>query len=76
MGRGLVHAYEMENRQMWSGCIVDNGIFTYLRSFQKIVMDRGEALRVEKFDSLVVESEVPLKDKIVKRYVRIKKIYN
>lgn len=32
-------------------------------------MDRGEALRVEKFDSLVVESEVPLKDKIVKRYV-------
>lgn len=69
VGRGLVHAYEMESKQVWSGCMVDKAIFTFLRSFQKVVMQRDGALRVEKLNSLIIESDVPLKDKTVRSYV-------
>ncbi len=62
VGKGLVHAYELENKQVWSGCMVDNGIFTFLKSFQKIVMQSEAPLRVEKLNSLILKVEVPLKD--------------
>lgn len=69
VGRGLVHAYEMEKIQKWSGCMIDNGIFTFLKSFQKVVMQREPPLCVEKLNRLIVEAEVPLNEKTVKRYV-------
>jgi hypothetical protein len=69
IGRGLVHAYETEGKQNWSGCTVDNGIFTYLKSIQNIVLNRPGAHRFEKLDSLFVETEIPFKDKPRKGFV-------
>lgn len=69
VGKGLVHAYEIENKQMWSGCIVDKGIFTFLRSFDKIVMRHEDPLQVEKMDNLIIETDVPLKETTFKSFV-------
>lgn len=49
--------------------MIDNGIFTFLKSFQKVVMQREPPLCVEKLNRLIVEAEVPLNEKTVKRYV-------
>lgn len=62
VGKGLVHAYELEGKQQWSGCEVDNGIFRYLKSFQKQIMGNEMPLRIEKLDSLLVETDIPTKD--------------
>ena len=54
VGRPLVFAAEIEKIQKWSGCIVDKGIFTYLRSFEEVVMGRGNPPAIEKMTNLVV----------------------
>lgn len=69
IGRGLVHAYETEGKQNWSGCSIDNGIFTYLRSIQNVILNRPGPHRFEKLDSLFVETEIPFKDKPRKGFV-------
>lgn len=69
IGLALVHAYEKEGKQNWSGCTVDNGIFTYLRSLKNVVLNQPGPHRFEKLDSLFVETEIPFKDKPQKGYV-------
>jgi hypothetical protein len=70
IGKGLVHAYSREEDQQWSGCIVDNGIFTFLRSFNREFMQLDKPLRIEKYKDLIIETDVPLKeDKTIKSYV-------
>lgn len=69
VGRGLVHAYEMEKKQLWSGCMVDSGIFTFLKSFQRVVVQYEGPLRVQKLESLIVEADVPFRDKVIKGFV-------
>lgn len=70
IGAGLVHAYELEGEQEWSGCIISNSIFSYLKSFQTKVMKNNSPLHVEKIPSLIVEYDVPLKvDKSRRAYV-------
>jgi hypothetical protein len=54
VGRPLVHAAEMEKIQKWSGCIVDKGIFSYLKSFEKVVMGNDLPPALEKMTNLVV----------------------
>jgi hypothetical protein len=54
VGRPLVHAAELEKIQKWSGCIVDKGIITYLRSFEKVVMKRDVPPALEKMTNLIV----------------------
>jgi len=70
VGRGLVHAYSTEKMQEWSGCIIDKGIFRFLRSLNKVVLQKDTPLRVEKLNNLIIETNVPLKNgKVVKSYV-------
>jgi hypothetical protein len=54
VGRPLVHAAELEKLQKWSGCIVDKRIFSYLRSFEKVVMGRDIPPALERMSNLVV----------------------
>jgi hypothetical protein len=54
VGRPLVYAAEVEKAQKWSGYIVDKGIFTYLRSFEKVVMGRDIPPALEHMTNLVV----------------------
>jgi hypothetical protein len=54
VGRPLVQAAEIEKNQKWSGCIVDNMIFRYLRSFEKVVMNKNIPPALESMTNLVV----------------------
>ena len=63
IGKGLVHAYEIEKKQKWSGCMIDSGIFTFLKSFQRVILQKNTLPHIEKLNRLVVKFEVPLKDK-------------
>jgi len=54
VGRPLVYAAEIEKIQKWSGCVVDKGIFNYLRSFEKVVMGRDVPTVLERMTNLVV----------------------
>lgn len=73
IGKGLVHAYELEKKQKWSGCMIDNGIFTFLKSFQREIIKKDGPLRIEKLKRLIVKAEVPIEedkiDKTIKRFV-------
>jgi hypothetical protein len=69
IGLALVHAYETEGKQNWSGCTVENGIFRYLRSIKNVVLNQPGPHRFEKLDSLFVETEIPFKDKPKKGFV-------
>ena len=62
IGKGLVYAYEAENKQEWSGCLLSSEIIKYLRSFQNIVMQIDGPSKIEKLKSLVVETEIPIKN--------------
>ena len=61
VGKGLVHAYEMESRQQWSGCIIDNSIFEYLNSLNRVVGNKQSNISLEKADWLVRKHPVPFK---------------
>jgi hypothetical protein len=61
IGSGLVHAYEMENIQQWSGCIVDEEIIKYFRSIEKHFYSRQVPAPIER-NGLVFEYDVPVKD--------------
>lgn len=54
VGRPLVHAAEMEKIQKWSGCIVDRGIFTFLRSYEKVVRGRDLPTALERMTNVVI----------------------
>jgi len=69
VGLGLVKAYENESKQNWSGCTVENGIFSYLRSVQNVIQKIPGPHRFEKLDSLFVETDIPYKDGNKKGYV-------
>ncbi len=64
IGRGLVHAYESEGRQNWSGCTIDNRIITFLQSFYKVVGQKDPPIAIERLTSLMVETEIPVKNPI------------
>jgi len=61
IGKGLVHAYSMENIQQWSGCMIDEGIIKYFRSIEKIFFGREAAAPIEK-DLLVLPYDIPVKN--------------
>jgi hypothetical protein len=61
IGRGLVSAYEMESKQQWSGCVIDEGIFIFLNSLNKVVANKKTNISLEKADWLVKRHDVPLK---------------
>jgi len=61
IGRGLVHAYEMESQQQWSGCIIEQGIFNYLNSINKVVARNKSNISIERADWLVKKHPVPFK---------------
>lgn len=68
IGRGLVNAYESEGRQNWSDCTVDTSIIRYLRRIQNVVIGKPGTARIEKLDSLIVETEIPIKNAETKQY--------
>jgi hypothetical protein len=68
VGRALVHAYENENKQNWSGCTIDSGIISFLKSYQKVINNR-EVLLIETLNSLMVEAIIPFKSGHKKGYV-------
>jgi hypothetical protein len=61
IGRGLVHAYEMESSQQWSGCIIEEGIFTFLNSLNRVVGNKTTNISLERADWLVRKHPVPFK---------------
>jgi len=61
IGRGLVNAYEMESSQQWSGCIIDEGIFIWLNSLNKVVANKKTNISLERADWLVRKHPVPFK---------------
>lgn len=63
VGRGLVNAYELESIQDWSGCIIDESIFIWLNSINKIVANKKTNISLEKADWLVRKHNVPFKTK-------------
>jgi len=62
LGKGLVHAYDIEKKQQWSGCVIDTEIINYFRSIEKVIFDRDIPSQVER-DKLVFEYDIPLKCK-------------
>jgi hypothetical protein len=62
LGRGLIHAYDMERKQQWSGCVIDPEIINYFRSIEKIIFNRDIPSQVET-DKLVFEYDIPFKCK-------------
>lgn len=61
IGRGLVHAYEMENIQQWAGCIVDEEIINYFRGIEKHFFNREAPSPIER-DRMVYEYDIPIKN--------------
>jgi len=59
VGMGLVHAYELEKKQRWSGCIVDPEIINYFRSIEKVLYDREAPSPIERHD-MVYEYDIPI----------------
>ena len=45
IGKGLVHAYNMENVQQWSGCIIDKEIVNYFQGIEKHFFSRIQSLK-------------------------------
>jgi hypothetical protein len=75
IGKGLVRAYEAERGQSWSGCVIEETIFRYLRSYNKIILGKpNDKLVTDKSDDLVVNYDVPYgnstKPKFVVNWVR------
>ncbi len=68
IGRGLVDAYGMEGSQLWSGCVIEESIFTFLNSFNDVVLKRGPKIPLIKDEYLVKRYPVPLKDGSSKDY--------
>ena len=61
IGKGLVHAYSMENIQQWSGCMIDEGIINYFRSIEKVFFGREAPAPIER-DLLVLPYDIPIKN--------------
>ncbi len=59
IGRGLVNAYLEEGKQQWSGCTVEDNIIEYLRSYNQVVLQTSNLLKVEKLN-LIVKTKIPL----------------
>ncbi len=63
VGLGLVEAYEMEGKQNWSGCIIDERIFIWLNSINRVVLNKKTNISIEKADWLIRKHPVPFKIK-------------
>lgn len=61
IGRGLVHAYGMENIQQWAGCIIDEEIINYFRGIEKHIFNREAPSPIER-DRMVYEYDIPIKN--------------
>lgn len=61
VGRGLVDAYEMESIQQWSGCVIEESIFKWLNSINRVVANKKTNISLEKADWLVRRHSVPFK---------------
>ncbi|MDR3714023.1 MAG: hypothetical protein P4L51_14480 [Puia sp.] len=59
VGMGLVHAYGLEKKQRWSGCIIDPEIINYFRSIEKVFFQRDAASPIER-QEMVYEYDVPI----------------
>ena len=62
IGKGLVHAYNVEKNQQWSGCTIDSEIINYFRSIEKLILNRNRPSPIER-NYLVYEYDIPIKDK-------------
>lgn len=61
VGRPIVQAVDYEKRQKWSGCIVEYGIVNYLRSFEKVVLQRSTPPLIDRVPNLLVPyTDVPI----------------
>lgn len=63
VGRGLVEAYEMEGQQNWSGCLIDERIFIWLNSINRVFLNKNSNISIEKADWLIKKHPVPFKIK-------------
>jgi hypothetical protein len=61
IGKGLVHAYSMENVQQWAGCIIDVEIINYFRGIEKHFFNRERPSPIESH-GLVYEYPIPVKN--------------
>jgi len=61
IGKGLVHAYGMENIQQWAGCVIDEEIITYFRGIEKHFFNGERPSPIER-DRMVYEYNIPLKN--------------
>lgn len=59
IGRGLVHAYNTEKIQAWSGCVVDEDIIRYFRSIEKVIRQWERPAPIER-DHMVYEYDIPI----------------
>ena len=69
VGLGLVKAYENESKQNWSGCTIEDGIFSYLRSIKNVVQQIPGPHKFDKLNSLFVKTEIPYKTGTREGYV-------
>jgi hypothetical protein len=67
IGRGLVHAYNQEKIQQWSGCIIDDEIINYFRGIEKHLGRWERPAPIER-NGLVFDYEIPLKNGPKKGY--------
>lgn len=61
IGKGLVHASEIEKAQEWSGCAIDNEIVNYGRSIERYVYDKERPSEIEA-EGLVIGYDIPIKN--------------
>ena len=62
VGLGLVRAYENENIQNWSGCMVENQIIKTIENHHKVLLNNKTSY-IQSLNSLLVKTEIPIKTK-------------
>lgn len=68
-GRGLVHAYNTEKSQAWSGCMIDSEIISYFRGIEEKFKNKPASSPI---DRLIHEYNIPLYLEKEKRHTTTK----
>ena len=68
VGKALVNAYKIEKSQEWSGCIIDDEVFSRLREYEFIMKENGLIPVVERNPHLIIKYNIPYKNEVKEGY--------
>jgi hypothetical protein len=73
VGKSIVHSYEIEEKQQWAGCIIDNALIEYYKNIYKDKLYDSSLATIEYLveKNILIKYNVPLKNDTTEEFYTI-----